>query len=70
MIPDEQFYIEAIMKPKYQIFIDNGITKYQNNKFEIVKKQNTMCIIDKRIEPNKIHLHLKSAFNNIVKEHT
>lgn len=63
----EDSYVFDIMKPKFKTSYENGIKKFQNNKFEIIKKQNTLIIIDKRSNPHKVYSNLKLALSIIHK---
>lgn len=58
--------IEEIMKKGYKMSEIEGFKKFANKYFEIVKKDSTTYVIDKRQQPFIVHPSIKSAYDNIV----
>lgn len=58
--------IEEIMRKGYKMSEIEGFKKFVNKYFDIVKKDNTMYVIDKRKHPYIVHSSIKSAYENII----
>ena len=58
--------IEEIMKTGYKMSEVEGFKKFANKYFDIVKKDNTMYVIDKRKNPYIVHSSIKSAYEDII----
>lgn len=58
--------IEEIMRKGYKMSEIEGFKKFVNKYFDIVKKDNTMYVIDKRKHPYTVHSSIKSAYENII----
>ena len=58
--------IEAIMKKGYKMSEIEGFKKFVNKYFDIVKKDSTTYVIDKRQQPYVVHSSIKSAYDSII----
>jgi len=58
--------IEAIMRKGYKMSEVEGFKKFANKFFDIVKKDNTTYVIDKRKQPYIVHSTIRSAYENII----
>lgn len=64
---DEHLILE-IMEPRFKTSLENGVKKYENKNFTVIKKQNTTLFIDKRSKPYKIYSNLKLAYSILKKQ--
>jgi len=59
--------INEIMNNNYRIIEDGTFTKYVNNTFDIIVKNNSSIIVIDKREPTTFYKDLRTAHTNIIR---